>query len=386
MNEVPKEPQLGVFGRGSHEVIDVFPGAELTSNYAGNTVDICPVGALLNRDFRFRARTWFLSTNPSVCTGCSRGCNTYNDFFGQDTYRYRPRENEQVNKSWMCDQGRLSYKYLNVARSLHPTIGRGGADLREASVVEAAKEAMSKLKPLAGTAGLAVMASPLLSNEELLAGLTFAKDVLKVSSVYVGGRPEGQGDHFLMTADKNPNRKGLEWIAAGLGLSLKPASALVDAMNGGQVKALYALGTESPVGDETLAAACQRLELLVAHTFNLNLMTAAAHVVLPITTHVEDEGSFVNLDGITQRFRRAYLPKGEAQPVWKWVSALYDLAGVATRYESAREVFLKHKGSVSAWAQFEWDGSAPKQTRRRGISPMPAAADGRPPGYREFGV
>ena len=94
MNEIPKEPQLGVFGRGSHEVIDTFPGSELDSNYSLNTVDICPVGALLSRDFRFRARAWFLSAAPSVCTGCSRGCNTYADFMAQDTYRYRPRENE----------------------------------------------------------------------------------------------------------------------------------------------------------------------------------------------------------------------------------------------------------------------------------------------------
>ena len=89
MNEIPKEPQLGVFGRGGHERIDVFPGSELNSNYSLNTVDVCPVGALLSRDFRFRARSWFLSA-PSVCTGCSRGCNTFADWMGQETYRYRP--------------------------------------------------------------------------------------------------------------------------------------------------------------------------------------------------------------------------------------------------------------------------------------------------------
>ena len=105
MTEVPKETQLGVFNRGSAELIDTFPGKELDSSYSGNVVDICPVGALLNRDFRFRARSWFLSAAPSVCTGCSRGCSTFVDFMGQDTYRYRPRENEQINKSWMCDQG-----------------------------------------------------------------------------------------------------------------------------------------------------------------------------------------------------------------------------------------------------------------------------------------
>ncbi len=104
MEEVAQEPQLGVFGRGSHEVVDVAPHyGKLESNYSGNIVDICPVGALLNREFRFRARAWFLSAAPSVCTGCSRGCSTYADFMGQETYRYRPRENDAINKSWMCD-------------------------------------------------------------------------------------------------------------------------------------------------------------------------------------------------------------------------------------------------------------------------------------------
>ncbi|HXN41788.1 MAG TPA: 2Fe-2S iron-sulfur cluster-binding protein, partial [Myxococcaceae bacterium] len=136
MSEVPQEPQLGMFGRGSAERIDVFPGSALDSNYSGNTVDICPVGALLNRDFRFRARSWFLSEAPSVCTGCSRGCSIFVDFFGEETHRYRPRENEQVNKSWMCDQGRLSYKYVNKDRLLTPQLGKGG-DSREATRAEA---------------------------------------------------------------------------------------------------------------------------------------------------------------------------------------------------------------------------------------------------------
>jgi NADH-quinone oxidoreductase subunit G len=386
MNEVPKEPQLGVFGRGSHEVIDVFPGAELTSNYSGNTVDICPVGALLNRDFRFRARAWFMSTNPSVCTGCSRGCNIHTDFFGQDTYRYRPRENEQINKSWMCDQGRLSYKYLNKNRVLHGSMGLAPESL-EATAPELVKEVIQKLAPLAGSSQLAVLASPLLSNEDLLAGLSFAKEVLKVSKVYVGGRPDGAADHYLMTADKNPNRKGLGWIAAGLGLALEPCTDLVTAISKGQVKALYALGTELPVPVEGFLEAATRLELFVAHSFNVNPVSALAHVLLPAATHVEDEGSFVNGDGIIQRFRPAYPPKGDSQPVWRWASQLLEQAQASLRFTSARDVFMQLKSRVAELSAFEWDAQAPVQNRRKGaINPMPAAADGRPPGYREFGT
>src|SRR6185295_3721141 len=137
-------------------------------------------GALLNRDFRFRARSWFLSAAPSVCTGCSRGCSTFADFMGQDTYRYRPRENEQINKSWMCDQGRLSYKYLNLNRVLSAWQGRRATQAPntvrpELTRAEAAKAAAQALQPLVGSSQLAVLASPVLSNEDLLAGLSFAK-------------------------------------------------------------------------------------------------------------------------------------------------------------------------------------------------------------------
>lgn len=385
MQEVPKEPQLGVFGRGSHERIDVFPGASLDSNYAGNTVDICPVGALLNRDFRFRARAWFLSAAPSICTGCSRGCNIYADYMGQDTYRYRPRENEAINQSWMCDQGRLSYKYLNQKRLSVPLVGRG-PDAPEATRSDAVKLAASKLKAIAGTSGLAVSASPLCSNEDLLAALSFAKEALGVTSVYVSGRPQGQADHFLMTADKNPNRKGLEWIAAALGLRLERFEALVEAVEAGKVKALYAIGGEVPSDAAAFAQVASRLELLVLQAINHSALVDQAHVVLPASTHVEDEGSFVQEAGIIQRFRKAYPERGQSWPHWRWATELHrDLGGQAA-YASAREVFRALAPKVPELAGFDWDGSAPINQKAKGLNPLPAAADGRPPGYRETGV
>ncbi|HVI96714.1 MAG TPA: 2Fe-2S iron-sulfur cluster-binding protein, partial [Anaeromyxobacter sp.] len=113
MREVAKNPQLGVAERGNESFITTFPGQPLDDPYAGNVVDICPVGALTSTDFRFRGRVWFMSSARSICTGCSRGCNTFLDYLNDTTYRYRPRENDAVNQEWMCDQGRLSYKYLN---------------------------------------------------------------------------------------------------------------------------------------------------------------------------------------------------------------------------------------------------------------------------------
>mgnify|MGYP001310505928 CR=1 FL=1 len=408
MDEVAKEPQLGVFGRGSHERIDVHPQfGELKSNYSGNTVDICPVGALLNRDFRFRARAWFLSAAPSVCTGCSRGCSTFADFMGQDTYRYRPRENEQINKSWMCDQGRLTYKGLNKGRVLQAVIGRG-ADAREAGRQEAVKYAAAKLKPLIGRpqasgdaqpsqpaadrelaggrpeiGSVAVMASPVASNEDLMAGLSFARDVLQAKTVYVAGRPNGAADHFLMMADKNPNRRGLEWIAKGLGLTVQPFDALSKAVDAGSVKALYAIGAEVP--DEAFAQVAGRLELFVLQATNESALTAQAHVLLPAAVHVEDEGTFTQADGITQRFRRAYPPRQDAQPHWKWAVELAKELGGTLAWMNSREVFRTVAPSIPELATYEWDKQAP-MAGKKGINVPSAAADGRPPGWREFGA
>jgi len=385
MNEVAHEPQLGMFGRGSGERIDVFPGSELSSNYSGNTVDICPVGALLNRDFRFRARAWFLSEAPSVCTGCSRGCNVFVDFFGQETYRYRPRENEQVNKSWMCDRGRLSYKYVNKDRVQTPQIGRSD-DAREATGAEAVAFAARKLKAISHRPELAVMASPLASNEDLLACLAFARDALGARTVYVGGRPPGEGDHLLMTADKNPNRTGLTWIAAGLGLALRSFSDLIDALDAGAVKALYVIGGEWPIEPVQPLAAFQRSELLVVQAINRGPLTELADVLMPASTHVEDEGSFANLDGIIQRFRRAYPPLPESQPHWMWASRLAKELGLTTAYSSPRDVFRQLSAGVKELSTFDWDKAAPPAQHAPGISPAPAGADGRPPGHREWGV
>ena len=384
MTEVPKETQLGVFNRGSAELIDTFPGKELDSNYSGNVVDICPVGALLNRDFRFRARTWFLSAVASVCTGCSRGCNTFVDFMGQDTYRYRPRENEQINKSWMCDQGRLSYKYVNQHRLAAVLLGRG-EDRREATPAEALKSVAEQFKALAGTEGLAVLASPVASNEDLLAALSFARDALGVRSVYVAGRPEGTGDHYLMTPDKNPNRKGLEWIARGLEVTLKPFSELGQAINAGKVKALYAVGGEVPVDPSLVANGFGRLEYLVLQASNESPITAQAHVLLPSAVHIEDEGTFTNLDGITQRFRRAYPARADCRPHWAWAVALAQEFGFPWMHRSARDVFREWGPKVAELATFDWDGSAPPLKVTRGLTPLATAADGRPAGHREFG-
>lgn len=384
MNEVPQEPQLGVFGRGSHERIDVFPeSGGLTSNYSGNVVDICPVGALLNREFRFRARAWFLSASPSVCTGCARGCSTYVDFMGQDTYRYRPRENEQINKSWMCDQGRMSYRQLNQDRLLHARLGSGAnqAVTPNADVASAMADALQKHE-----GKVAVVVAPTFSNEDLMAALAFARDVLKVTSVYVSGKPEGEADHFLMMADKNPNRAGLTAIAEGYGLTLKSFADFTSAVQKNTYSLAFFVGGDTPVNGEALATLVSSLDHVAVVSTHESGLTRAAHTALPASSHVEDEGSYTQAQGITQRVRRAYPPKGDSQPVWKWVTDLGAHFGVQWPHRSSRDIFKALAPTVPALAQFPWDKAAPMNQHKPGITPLATGADGRPPGYREMGI
>jgi NADH-quinone oxidoreductase subunit G len=384
MTEVVGEAQLGVFGRGSHEVVDISPQyGRLESNYSGNIVELCPVGALLNRDFRFKARSWFLSASPTVCTGCSRGCSTYADFMGQDVYRYRPRDNEAVNKSWMCDQGRLSYKRLNQHRLTTSMLGRG-VDAREAKPGEAARYVAMKLKPFLGQVGVVI--SPAFSNEDLLAVMTLVRDGLQMNHVYVSGLANGEADALLMTADKNPNRRGLEWISKAFGVEQRSFESFTSGVEKGDVKLALVLGAEFPVREGDLARLAERLEFLALASRSGTTLAQHAHALLATSTHVEDEGTFTQVDGLTQRVRRAFPPQGDAQPLWKWALGLALELGVSAQASSSRDVFKLMAASVPELSGFEWDKNAPINQLRPGISSMPAASDGRPPGWREQGA
>jgi len=371
MAEVAKEPQLGIFGRGSHERVDVFPGAKLDSNYSGNVVELCPVGALLNRDFRFKARAWFLSAAPSVCTACSRGCNVFADHMRQECFRFRPRENEAINAAWMCDAGRKSYRWIGENRSL-TTISQG----KPVPVDEALNTAASLLQKAQGSIGMLV--SPAASNEDLMAALAFARDVLKVNTVFSTGRPHGAADHLLMLADKNPNRKALEYVAKALSIEIKPFELFTPSA----FQAVWVLGGEMPESDIVMTARLKTVPT-IAQAQHLSNWAIESQVFLPVASHLETECSMTQHEGIIQRCRQAFLPKGDSAPHWLWVVRLADLLGAKMGWCTARDVFSAIAPRIPEFASFDWDGQAPSIQERPGL-PLPAAADGRPPAYRQF--
>ncbi|OFX18905.1 MAG: ferredoxin [Anaeromyxobacter sp. RBG_16_69_14] len=381
MREVAKQPQLGVAMRGSRSTISAFPGQPLDSKYAGNTVDICPVGALTSTDFRFRGRVWFMSSARSICTGCSRGCNTLLDYLKDTTYRYRPRENDAVNQEWMCDDGRRSYKYLNNDRLLVAREGRGAAR-RDLPASAAAAAAGATLKEHSAQGSLAALFSPLASVEDLLAAALVATEGLGLAEVFVGGRPDGWQDDFLKRADENPNRKGLELVAQAFGLLVRPFADLPRAIEAGRVKAVWAVGAEIP--DAAAAESFGKLEAFVCQTYGQGPLTRQATVLLPAAPHSEMDGTFVNFEGRPQRFELAYWPREGSSPHWKLAAEVGKALGLAWRFQSAREVWKELGPRLGdALPGFVWDG-LPSVSRRRGFLPIAAGTvDGRLPGYRE---
>ena len=110
--DIVGDDALGIVNRGSYNTLTAYPGKEFDNNYTLNTVDICPVGALTSKDFRFKMRVWFLKETKSVCTSCATGCNIIIGSREEKIYRYEPRQNDAVNSCWMCDSGRLNYKWV----------------------------------------------------------------------------------------------------------------------------------------------------------------------------------------------------------------------------------------------------------------------------------
>ena len=379
MREVAKNPQLGVARRGTRSMISAFPGRPLDDKYAGNVVDLCPVGALTSRDFRFRGRVWFMSSARSLCTGCSRGCNVSLDYLGNTAYRLRPRENQAVNQEWMCDDGRLTYKPLNAGRVLQARVGRGAGG-QAASRAEAVAAAANALLEAKGQVGL--LLSPAASLEDLLAACHLAKG-LGLGTVHAGGLPDGWSDEFLRRADQNPNRQGLELAAQACGLAVKPAAELAAAVRGGQVQLVWAVGTELP--DAATAEALAGAAALVVQAVSEGPLASAATVLLPASPHAEADGTFVNFEGRPQRFEAAWFPRGDAQPHVALVAELARAAGLKPAGRTAREVWLALSPTVPGAAQwdFQWD-SLPSAGRRKGFQPLPAGTvDGRLAGQKE---
>ncbi len=306
--EIAKQNILTFTKRGDKVVIEVDDKAQWDNAYSMNVIDICPVGALTSRDFRFSTRVWEMSWNDSITPRDSTGANIKIGVRNNKILRIDPRTNMRVNKYWITDDTRLnSYKWVNENRLTEPLIDKNGirTEVKWQEAYEKAAKELKKFKP----EEIMILGSAKASTESSYVLKKFAGDVLKTKNVdYLPHIDESFVDDFMGAADRTPNSRGAE--AAGIkpdedGIS---RDSLAEAINSGNIKVLFLM--EDDFDDYPgLAKAVDKLELFIILAYNKSELVEKAQIALPAAAYAESEGVFVNKDKRAQHFSPALVTK-----------------------------------------------------------------------------
>ena len=363
MREVDGDAQIGVIDRGYGSEVATFQEQGVQSLISGNLMDVCPVGAITTRDYRFKSRPW---DNPNVvdtvCTLCSKGCNTSAWLRakpewakGDQLIRMTPRYNPDVNDYWMCDVGRFNYHWIESDRRLTRPMLKQGGSLNAVGWHDVEATLRTKLQE-AGSAdagSVRFLASAHAANEELFVlrqlveGL-LGTDGLKAVSLTWTGSPKVQPatTKFIVPATEAPNVNGARDLGYAVGAGndgLPDLSALRSAVETGAVRALYVLdpGPEGSMGDVSWILAARTagtLPLLVVQGVLMTELAAAADVVLPGAAWIEKDAIYTNDQGRVQAASRAIAPPGEALEDWQVLSRVGSALGLTLGFSSSNDV------------------------------------------------
>ena len=347
--EISGTSELMVINRGAHEEIDVFRNDvgdlqfPLDNKLSGNVVDLCPVGALGDKDFLYQQRVWFMKSHDNVCAGCSTGCSIKVEENQDHIYRLKPRENPHVNQWWMCDEGRYGWKHVHDASRVTHLRRRGKNGYENIEWSALAAELDQQLRK-AGR--LAAVISPHLTVEEAYLLGTYIRGidptaVLAVGPIPTAGKDEKFPNGFTIRAEKCPNRKGVEAVVSRLGGGLVNwGDFLGQAESFGGV--WLAGGYPSPWNDAAVAEKFAGTKTLVVQDCFASPLWDAATYQIPGATFAEREGSYVNANDRLQSFRWAIRPptgvQTEGQLYWRLLKrpGLYKASEVMA--EVAREI------------------------------------------------
>ena len=348
-DEISKTGELGIFNRGDHAEVGTCAGQELNNHYSANVVDICPVGALTERDFRFRARVWYLASAPTVCNGCSQGCNIDMHYIldrphlndGNRVVRVKPRYNPNVNRWWMCDDGRYGLGWIDRGR-LDRVRGPAG-DTSWEHALNAIGLALASARDRGAGARIGVMASAQLTCEELFL-------IRQIFQIGLGARvsaavPEqpGYSDDFLIKADKNPNTRGAALLGlCGDGHIVDTGERLVDGAVAGNLDFLWVMGHDvvKLFGQENARRLPEQVGMLVFSGTNENASVPLAHWVLPTAAYVEKDGTFVNCHGRVQRAACAFPPLKGCREDWRILLDVGTRLGLPLAWTGPEQIFL----------------------------------------------
>lgn len=328
-DEVAKSPQLTFVQRGDHVTIETFPGEELDNPYSMNVIEICPVGALTSKEFRFKSRVWEMSFTDTICPGCARGCNSIMGVRNNNILRIEPRENMNVNDYWLCDWGRLNtIKPVNdeELRIKSPMLRLDESSIEKEVLIdvnwdEAISKSISHLKKYE-SGEIMFLASPFSTLEDNYALKKFAKEIFGSDNIfYIPLIDENFGDEILRKSDRTPNANGLKL------LGIKPYSGeIINRLSSGKIKLLYILNDDlmrMPGADQIAG----KIEASIQQISIQNHYSSSANIILPTSTYAEINGTFINFQNRIQRLKSAVATLEEERLIGEFSMSRLDKFG-----------------------------------------------------------
>ncbi len=332
--EVAGIREMVAIQRGNNTEITTIDGRPLETEYAGNYSDICPTGSLTLKDFRFKKRAWFLKKTATVCEGCSRGCNMEIQQEGGQIYRCIPRENQEINQWWMCDEGRFNYRYtMDKSRITEPKVGTPGALAQTdwGSAIQAARKAIQGKKTL-------LLLGSDLTQEEAILLQKFAKQTLANADVRHFGTPgvktvadDAAADRLLKRKSKTSNLHGVEKLGISAFESIPAGTEAILVVRGGRAVLPSFGGVASVVGVGVFA----------------DSEAKALSTVLPGAAFTEKDGTIVNFQGQEQKLKRSVLPAGKSKALSEILALwTHQGAGLSSQTGSKSSAATLSEGAV----------------------------------------
>lgn len=332
--EVAGTGELMVVHRGSHEEIDVFPGHPLENKLSGNVVELCPVGALGDKDFLYKQRVWFLKSHAGICTGCSVGCNIWIDENQDRIYRLRARENPHVNQWWICDEGRYGFHHVHSQKRLLGVRHRPDQGPEQELPWEQARELLQQWASEASRA--AAVLSPHLTVEEAYLLCRFVRQVDPEAPLVLGPVPQvGQDEHFpggfVIRAEKCPNRRGVVELLQHFGGHTGPWPQGLQQLLEYEPELVWLSGGYKTdwITPQEAQLLAQARHLVVQDLFPTPA-SQVARLVLPGAAFAEKSGSYVNYNGRLQWADWAIRPPVGTRPEG---AVLWSLLGRSGLYQ-----------------------------------------------------
>lgn len=385
-DEIAKSPQLTFVQRGEKVTIETFPGERLDNPYSMNVIEICPVGALTSKDFRFKSRVWEMSFTDSICPGCSRGCNTQIGVRNNEILRIEPRENLKVNDYWLCDYGRLNtFKFVGDSelRINEPVIKLDDPDDEVNDTVEtgwdeAISKTVSELKKF-NPDEILFVASPYSTLEDNFILKKFANEVIKTDKVfYIPSIDESFEDDLLRKSDMTPNSHGLKL----LGIQPFNNNDIAD-LKSGKYKLIYVLNDDFSRLPEYQEFS-KYIDSSIQHLQVKNKFSGKSVVLFPDSTYAEINGTFVNFENRVQRIRPAVATidkerligefslsrwdkfgapndrwthgkRFNSRPTWKVIVHMAKAFGEDFKFENSEEVFSELANTIPGLEGFDYD-------------------------------